>query len=85
MGDIIIAHLRSKLLEVPFVEDSQIVIDFDLPWSYDMVSDEAKLEMGLIKTTHLIMTIPGKYCLHARLKVFKDEMCASRTTYSKYC
>ncbi len=48
MGDVIVGDVRNKLLEVPFVEDCQVEIVFDPPWSYDAISDEAKLELGLI-------------------------------------
>ncbi|WP_417567516.1 iron-sulfur cluster assembly protein [Marinobacter sp.] len=48
MGDIIAGDVKSKLLQVPHVEDSKINIVFDPPWSYDSLDEEARLELGLI-------------------------------------
>ncbi|KMQ76137.1 iron-sulfur cluster assembly protein [Marinobacter subterrani] len=48
MGDIIAGDVKGKLLQVPHVEDSQVDIVFDPPWSYDSLDEEARLELGLI-------------------------------------
>ena len=48
MGDVIAGDARNRLMEVPFVEDAEVDIVFDPPWTFEMVSDEAKLELGLL-------------------------------------
>ncbi|MFE8071037.1 iron-sulfur cluster assembly protein [Marinobacteraceae bacterium S3BR75-40.1] len=48
MGDVIAEDVRQNLLQVPFVEDSQVEIVFDPPWSYDSLDEAARLELGLI-------------------------------------
>ncbi len=48
MGSVISADLKEKLSQVPHVEQSEVEIVFDPPWSYDMLSEEGRLELGLI-------------------------------------
>lgn len=48
MGDVIAGDARNRLMEVPFVENAEVDIVFDPPWTFDMVSDEARLELGLL-------------------------------------
>lgn len=48
MGDIIADDVRSKTLQVPYVQECQVDIVFDPPWSYDSLDEEARLELGLI-------------------------------------
>ena len=48
MGDVIAGDARNRLMEVPFVENAEVDIVFDPPWSFEMVSDEARLELGLL-------------------------------------
>lgn len=48
MGDVIAGDARSRLKEVPFVEEAEVDIVFDPPWTFDMLSEEARLELGLL-------------------------------------
>ena len=48
MGDVIAGDARNRLREVPFVENAEVDIVFDPPWTYDMLSEEARLELGLL-------------------------------------
>jgi probable FeS assembly SUF system protein SufT len=48
MGPAIAADVQNKILEVPTVESVNIELVFDPPWSYDMMSDVAKLQLGVI-------------------------------------
>ena len=48
MGDIIAEDVRSKTLQVPYVQECQVDIVFDPPWSYDSLDEEARLELGMI-------------------------------------
>ena len=48
MGPTIIADLETKVSLVPGVNAVNIELVFDPPWNNDMLSDEAKLELGLL-------------------------------------
>ncbi|MFT5881469.1 MAG: putative FeS assembly SUF system protein SufT [Moritella sp.] len=48
MGTIIAEEVKNKCLSVPHVDDVEVALVFDPPWSYDMISDVAKLELGLL-------------------------------------
>jgi len=48
MGPSIIADVERKVSQVPGVDKVVIDLTFDPPWSNDMLSDEAKLELGLL-------------------------------------
>jgi len=48
MGTIIAEEVKDKCLSVPNVDDVEVNLVFDPPWSYDMMSDTAKLQLGLL-------------------------------------
>ncbi len=41
-------EVKEKMLEVEGVRDAEVEITFEPPWDQDMISDEAKLELGLL-------------------------------------
>lgn len=47
MGDFLVEDVRSKLLEVPTVDDAEVELTFDPPWSRDMMSETAQLALGM--------------------------------------
>ena len=47
MGDVIAADARSKILGAPQISRVHVETVFDPPWSREMMSDEAKLELGM--------------------------------------
>ena len=47
MGDVIAADARNKILGAPQISKVHTEIVFSPPWSRDMMSDEAKLELGM--------------------------------------
>ncbi|WP_136248915.1 putative Fe-S cluster assembly protein SufT [Halomonas borealis] len=47
MGDVIAADARHKILGAPQIHQVHTEIVFDPPWSREMMSDEAKLELGM--------------------------------------
>lgn len=47
MGDVIAADARNKILGAPQISKVHTEIIFDPPWSREMMSDEAKLELGM--------------------------------------
>jgi probable FeS assembly SUF system protein SufT len=48
MGPIIAADAKQKVLSLPEVTSVEIEITFDPPWDRSMVSEQAKLELGLL-------------------------------------
>lgn len=41
-------EVQEKLKEHPMVNDARVEITFDPPWSFDRMSEEAKLELGFL-------------------------------------
>lgn len=48
MGDILVEDARSKLEMIPTIEEAQIDLVFDPPWNQSMMSDEARLQTGMM-------------------------------------
>src|SRR5699024_2803923 len=48
MGDIIADDVRTRLLVVPTVERVDVEIVLDPPWTMEMMSDAAKLQVGMM-------------------------------------
>lgn len=48
MGPSIAEDAKQKLLAVPGVADASVEIVWDPPWSQDMISEEGKMQLGLI-------------------------------------
>jgi len=48
MGDIMVEDARTKLEVIPTVAETQIDLVFDPPWNQSMMSDEAKLQTGMM-------------------------------------
>ncbi len=48
MGPSIAEDARSKIVQVPGAAEAQVDIVWDPPWNQDMISDEGKMELGLI-------------------------------------
>ena len=48
MGTVIAEDVKRKCMDVPNVDDVDVTVVFDPPWSYDMISDAAKLQLGLL-------------------------------------
>jgi len=48
MGTVIADEVKSKCLALANVDEVEVIIVFDPPWSYEMVSDAAKLQLGLL-------------------------------------
>jgi len=47
MGPVLIEDIKSRVRMVPFVRSVTVDLVFDPPWSRDMMSEEAQLELGL--------------------------------------
>lgn len=41
-------EVKDRVLEVEGITDVEVEITFEPPWDQDMISDEAKLELGLL-------------------------------------
>jgi metal-sulfur cluster biosynthetic enzyme len=48
MGDIMVEDARTKLELIPTIKEAQIDLVFDPPWNQSMMSDEAKLQTGMM-------------------------------------
>ncbi len=48
MGDVLREDIRQKLVAVPGVKEADVQVLFDPPWSMSMMSDAAKLQLGLM-------------------------------------
>jgi len=47
MGPVLVEEARLRLLKVPNVSEVTVELIFDPPWAHDMMSDAAKLELGV--------------------------------------
>ena len=48
MGDVLREDIRQKLLTVPGVQEAEVQVLFDPPWNMSMMSDAAKLQLGMM-------------------------------------
>lgn len=48
MGDVLVADAQEKIAVVPTVADVKVELVFDPPWNQTMMSDEARLQTGLM-------------------------------------
>ena len=48
MGDVLREDIRQKLLTVSGVKEADVQVLFDPPWNMSMMSDAAKLQLGLM-------------------------------------
>ena len=48
MGDILVADAQEKVAVIPTVEDVRVELVFDPPWNQSMMTDEARLQTGMM-------------------------------------
>jgi probable FeS assembly SUF system protein SufT len=48
MGDVLREDIREKLLTLPGIHEADVRVLFDPPWSRSMMSDAAKLQLGMM-------------------------------------
>lgn len=48
MGDILVQDAQEKIAVIPTIEDVQVELVFDPPWNQSMMSDEARLQTGMM-------------------------------------
>jgi probable FeS assembly SUF system protein SufT len=48
MGDVLKDDIKNKLLTVPGIDDADVQVLFDPPWNMSMMSDAAKLQLGMM-------------------------------------
>ncbi|MDQ1772565.1 DUF59 domain-containing protein [Labilibaculum sp. A4] len=48
MADQILEEVNEKTKSLPQIEDVTVVLTFDPPWDKDMMTEEAKLELGFL-------------------------------------
>ena len=47
MGPVLIEEIKDRLSQVPNVNDINVDITFDPPWSRELMTEEAQLELGV--------------------------------------
>ena len=47
MGPVLVDDVKRRLCRVPLVQETDVSLVFDPPWSRDMMSEEAQLDLGL--------------------------------------
>ncbi len=47
MGDILVNDVKTKVSRIPTVNETDVELVFDPPWSQDMMSEEARLQTGM--------------------------------------
>lgn len=47
MGDILVADVKAKVEALPTVDEVDVELTFDPPWTQDMMSEEARLMTGM--------------------------------------
>jgi probable FeS assembly SUF system protein SufT len=48
MGDVLKEDIKGKLLSLPDVREADVMVMFDPPWNMSMMSEAAKLQLGLM-------------------------------------
>ena len=48
MGDVLVADARDKIAAIPTIAGVDVQLVFDPPWNQSMMSDEARLQVGLM-------------------------------------
>jgi probable FeS assembly SUF system protein SufT len=48
MGDVLVADAREKIAIIPTITDVAVELVFDPPWNIGMMSDEARLQTGMM-------------------------------------
>ena len=48
MGDILVQDAQEKIAVIPTISDVRVELVFDPPWNQSMMSDEARLQTGLM-------------------------------------
>ncbi|MEE8220540.1 MAG: iron-sulfur cluster assembly protein, partial [Woeseiaceae bacterium] len=48
MGEILVQDAQEKIVVIPTVADVRVELVFDPPWNQSMMSDEARLQTGLM-------------------------------------
>lgn len=47
MGPVLVADVKHRLLRVPHVRDVEVALVFEPPWDREMMTEEARLELGM--------------------------------------
>ncbi len=48
MADFLLEDINTQVRKVEGITDVNVILTFEPPWTKDMISEEAKLELGLI-------------------------------------
>ena len=50
MGPVLIEEVKDRVRQVPNLTDVEVALVFEPPWSRDMMTEEAQLELGVFQT-----------------------------------
>ena len=83
MGDVLREDIKGKLLTVPGIQEADVQVVFDPPWSLQMMSDAAKLQLGMMWGEKL--SVPGgvRAALPAARRARRATARASRSRSSR--
>ena len=48
MGEVLVQDVKDKLVSIPTITDPDVELVFDPPWSREMMSEEARLQTGMM-------------------------------------
>jgi len=48
MGDVLVADVKSKVVQIPGVREAEVELVFDPPWTREMMSEAAQLQAGFM-------------------------------------
>lgn len=48
MGPVIADDVKGKVMELPGIDEAEVEIVWDPPWTQDLISEEGKMELGLL-------------------------------------
>ena len=55
-------EVEEKVKSLDEVKDAEVEITFDPPWTQDLMSEEAKLELGLLSIRKFVFPMPFLVC-----------------------
>jgi len=47
MGDVLVNDVKTKVMQIPNIAEADVELTFDPPWSRDMMSEAAQLQVGM--------------------------------------
>ena len=61
MGEILVEDAKDKVSIIPTIKSVEVELVFDPPWSQEMMSEEARLQTGMMSVSYTHLTLPTIY------------------------